>query len=373
LNALSFVFFFILSSNKDEKAIKKLDQFALSSETESQPSEFEISFIHKDYLFRYGFKLNKSQVLDEWLYATELKAEKQKEQTWIERQAPKNKIGTKIDGSNSTKKSWLEQTRDNALILSTAVQLNSAKLKIPHEWFELILLWIPSPFQPFPDKFSIKMLDSPDKDKVLQFMKAMDFSFSDIQIEKEKFDEKKLFPDDSGWPPELKKLIIKKIIEEEDDGEITRLRSIYNLKENQSGKNNNKSKEIAYLDFSAESDGTRALFHCAGPILDVLKNGYTLIVDELDRSLHPLALRAVIELFTNKKTNPNHAQLIFTTHNTSVMNLFQRDQIWLIEKNSDYATKIFSVNEFEGRADEIVEKRYLSGRYGALPRIGDLL
>ena len=111
----------------------------------------------------------------------------------------------------------------------------------------------------------------------------------------------------------------------------------------------------------------------AGPILDVLENGYVLVVDELDTSLHPLALRGVIELFKNPKTNPKHAQLIFTTHDTSVMDLFNREQVWLVEKNNKYMSTLISVDEFKGRTTDIIEKKYLAGRYGALPRIGNLV
>lgn len=97
------------------------------------------------------------------------------------------------------------------------------------------------------------------------------------------------------------------------------------------------------------------------------------MVDELDTSLHPLALRGVIELFKNPKTNPKHAQLIFTTHDTSIMDLFNREQVWLVEKNKDYASELISVSDFEGRSTDIIEKKYMAGRYGALPRIGDLI
>ena len=97
-------------------------------------------------------------------------------------------------------------------------------------------------------------------------------------------------------------------------------------------------------------------------------------MDELDTSLHPLMVRFLIELLQNKEINRYNAQLIFTTHDTSVldMEIFRRDQIWFMEKNRENASKLYPLSDFSPRKGEALEKAYLKGRYGALPFIGEL-
>ena len=122
---------------------------------------------------------------------------------------------------------------------------------------------------------------------------------------------------------------------------------------------------------NAESDGTQKFFTFLGPILDTLNEGKILIIDELHNRLHPTMTRFIIELFHNEKINTKNAQLIFTTHETSVLNkdIFRKDQIYFCEKQNK-ATTIYSMSDFEGLRENIdYEKSYLLGRFGALPRL----
>jgi hypothetical protein len=132
------------------------------------------------------------------------------------------------------------------------------------------------------------------------------------------------------------------------------------------------------LDFNqAESDGTKRLFALAGPILSALDKGALIVADELDCSMHPHLTRKLIELFQNPKMNDKGAQLIFTTHDTTLMDhtLFRRDQIWFTEKNAHGATELFSLYDFKKkpRVNEAFERGYLAGRYGAVPQFGPAL
>jgi hypothetical protein len=131
----------------------------------------------------------------------------------------------------------------------------------------------------------------------------------------------------------------------------------------------------ATFEFGDESLGTQRLFALAGPVLDILKTGRILIVDELDSSLHPLLVRRLISLFHNPKINVTNAQLIFTTHDTSLLDpeLLRRDQIWFVEKNREQATTLYPFTDFSPRKREAWERGYLMGRYGALPFIRDLV
>lgn len=124
------------------------------------------------------------------------------------------------------------------------------------------------------------------------------------------------------------------------------------------------------LDFAAESSGTRTWFRMIGPLLMALKQGSLLLFDELDASLHPTLSQQVISLFQSPATNPHDAQLIFTTHDTSLLNHLNRDEVWLTEKSDDGATRLGALAEFAGervRTSVNLERAYLQGRFGALP------
>lgn len=126
------------------------------------------------------------------------------------------------------------------------------------------------------------------------------------------------------------------------------------------------------FDFSAESEGTRTWFQLIGPILSALKTGSLLLFDELDSSLHPTLSAQVISLFCDPATNPSGAQLIFTSHDTSLLNHLNRDEVWLTEKGEDGSTRLGALAEFAGervRRSQNLEKAYLHGRFGALPDV----
>jgi AAA15 family ATPase/GTPase len=126
----------------------------------------------------------------------------------------------------------------------------------------------------------------------------------------------------------------------------------------------------AVFDLMDESSGTRNLLFLTGPILDILNKGKTLVVDELDTSLHTLLVQAIVRLFHQSLVNTGGAQLIFTTHDTSLLDaygLFRRDQIWFVEKHPDQSSSLYPLLDFSPRKNEALERGYLQGRYGALP------
>jgi AAA15 family ATPase/GTPase len=124
-----------------------------------------------------------------------------------------------------------------------------------------------------------------------------------------------------------------------------------------------------------ESSGTKKFFALAGPILDVIENGLTLIVDELDSKLHPNLVGKIISLFNSMDFNPQNAQIIFNTHDTNILSsgLFRRDQIWFTEKNKIGEAKLYSLADFKSdavRKTESFEENYIRGKYGAVPYLG---
>lgn len=132
------------------------------------------------------------------------------------------------------------------------------------------------------------------------------------------------------------------------------------------------SDESLPLDFRAESEGTKVWFNLIGPVLTALQSGSMLVFDELDASLHPALSAELVRVFHSPETNPHGAQLIFTSHDTSLLNHLNRDEVWLTEKQSDGSTRLGALADFAGervRKSQNLENAYLHGRFGALPAV----
>jgi predicted ATPase len=130
-------------------------------------------------------------------------------------------------------------------------------------------------------------------------------------------------------------------------------------------------QEIPF-DLADESAGTRTWFRLIGPALSALREGQILLFDEIDASLHPRLSARLLELFQDPDTNPFGAQLIFTTHDTSLLNYLNRDEVWLTEKGDSGATTLTALAEYGGdkvRRSLNLEKAYLQGRFGAVPEL----
>lgn len=133
------------------------------------------------------------------------------------------------------------------------------------------------------------------------------------------------------------------------------------------------SERLAF-DIADESAGTRTWFGLIGPVLNALHGGHVLLIDELDASLHPKLAAHLLTLFQDPQTNPRGAQLICTTHDTSLLGQLNRDEVWLTEKGDDGATRLAALAEYGGdkvRRSTNLERAYLHGRFGALPQLDE--
>ena len=136
----------------------------------------------------------------------------------------------------------------------------------------------------------------------------------------------------------------------------------------------NKTKTIDIKEFALEkeSSGTRILFILSYYLLEAFEKGRVMIIDEFEKSLHPQIVRILIQMFNNADINKNNAQLIFTTHNVSLLSneLFRRDQIWFTEKDDSGNTELYALSQIDGvRKDIPYDKWYMSGRFGATPEV----
>lgn len=341
------------ASNSQEGDPLPVTPFLFDDLTRNQPTEFEIVFISEGVKYQYGFSATKVQLLEEWLIAYP----KGRAQKWFSRVFDTNttKYDYKFsDNLSGSKLLWQKACRSNALFLSTAVQLNSDQLKPVFNWFKTTL--ISTNANGWSSDFTASLCeDTQTKPQVLNFLQSADLNIHDIKVETEQFDPNDL-------PVELPDALKEEIIKNMKGKKNLEIKTIHKT----------KSGALIPLNFSDESDGTRKLFSVAGPWIDILENGYILVIDELHDNLHPKMVEYLVNLFHNNKINQKNAQLIFTTHETSILNqdVFRRDQIWFCEKNSAQESCLYPLTDFSPRKNrENIESGYLSGRYGALPFI----
>ena len=324
--------------------------FLLDAMSEELPSEFEAVFIADGIRYQYGFAVTSERVHEEWLLAfPKIKPQRWFTRIWNEEmQVYEWEMGYSLSGQ---KQLWQSSTRSNALFLSTAVSLNSVQLQPIFDWFKNNL-WALSTGN-YPEFTASLCKDKNERSKVMDYLKVADLGIHDISVESERISAKHL-PDD--MPEELKTLVLKNA----KDADIFNIQTIHLT---------NQGNTISF-DFGVESAGTQKFFALTGPILDTLENGHVLFIDELHANFHPEMVRFLVDLFHNEKTNPNNAQLIITSHETSILSqeVFRRDQIWFLEKDKEQATILYPLTDFSPRKDrENLEAGYLSGRYGALP------
>lgn len=355
--ALRFIHDLVLNSAQKTQQGDEIDvtPFLMDDgDATTKPSEFELIFVERGVRYQYGVCLTKRRVESEWLIAYP----KGSPQTWFERDASSDdgwKFGANFKGQ---RKLWQDSTRDNALFLSTAVQLKSEQLMPVFEWFRKRLRVI-APYTRIMPTFSLQECerDGLVRTQIVDFMKSADLGIDGIDVIRGKFDESRL-PDDMS--PLLKEEILKGMENQE-------IADIYLIHKTPSG------KEVQ-LDLDEESGGTRQLFGLAGPLLDVLRNGWILVIDELDTSLHPLLMRNLVQMFHNPNINRENAQLLFSTHDTTILDreIFRRDQVWFVEKDRHLQTRLYPLTDFSPRKDENFGRGYLQGRYGAVPFVGEL-
>ncbi len=287
------------------------------------------------------------QVKAEWLLAYP----EGRAQRWFERHRDAETgreewhFGSKLGGR---KKLWQEATRDNALFLSTAIQLNSEQLKPVFQWFRSLAIIEPGAL--LDPGFTIKQCGNEDGCRqIIDFLNAADLNIQDIRLDKNTLAEDELPAD---LPDNFKKKVVGK--------EMVRPLFLHPVA---------GSESMVPLPLEEESDGTRKLFAYAGPWLDILANGRILLVDELNNSLHPKMVRFLLSLLHSSQTNHKNGQVIFSTHDTNLLDqeIMRRDQIWFVEKNRENATRLYPLSDFSPRKKEALEKNYLHGRYGALP------
>jgi AAA15 family ATPase/GTPase len=304
--------------------------FRLDKESRKSPSEFEVTFIHQDIRYQYGFSVDRQHVHEEWLIAYP----KGKSQTWFERTAkPDVKEYDWYFGPNlkGEKKRLEGLTRPNALFLSTAATFNHEQLSEVYRWFSrhLLIVDMSESIHKFQQYTAEKAMKDPAFHTIVKhWLQFVDLGIVDFSV-KEKI---------------LTGMDIQMIHEMKGGNGIS-------------------------FPMQDESLGVQRFFSICSPWIDTLRKGSLIFLGELDSSLHPILVAALVKMFHNSELNLKNAQLVFDTHYVILLDasLFRREQIWFVGKDRGGASHLYSLLDFIPRKNEAFATGYLHGRYGAIP------
>ncbi len=353
------------------------EPFVLNAEFSKKPSLFEIVFLMNGLQYRYGFEVTVDQVVREWLFFVP-----------TNREIPlflRDEDGIDIRDRFKEGKGYEKSTLENNLFLSVVAKFKSGGIADRIlDWFSnnCRILIASSDLGYFPN--TIECIESGKyKTEILEMVRQFDLGISDIlvkQILKQGFSTAYLVKEPSALesvnPRELNGNEIPYPYRKGDFN--TELRTRHSVLDNE-GK---AEDEIELSAKAMESEGTLKLIALMGPIIEILSHGSALFIDEIDFRFHPAITAALFRLFNSPRTNPNNAQLICASHDTSLLDryLFRRDQINFIEKGRFAASRLYSLSEFKMKSladraktvniQESIERNYLLGRYGAIPYIG---
>lgn len=305
-------------------------------------SSFEIKFIKNEKKYVYGFSANRDEIVEEYLYYYP----NGREAKIFDRTNINDYTFSPIE--NKSLSMIKDKTAKNKFFLSVATNWNSSLTKPAFDFLSQDIGFCFDTDELRNVALSIyKSDDGTLKKFALDFLKKADFNINDFQVDEIEIPDS-MIPEALRNIPNIPKKMFTTTF-------------IHNI------------NGIDYkLDYNDESLGTQLTFIILPFISLALEQKRILIIDELDKSMHPYLVQLIIEMFNNPDININGAQLIFNTHDTNLLNLriFRRDQIWFTEKNPDTGiSDLYSLSDFSVRNNENIEKGYLNGKYGAIPFI----
>lgn len=370
IKAIKYALYCIIKSQSfSPNDVFPYEQFKLDENYLDKPSSFEFKFIKDNIIYNYGFKVLKNKVIEEFLnYKPFGKTIKVFYRNIDEINLCPNK--NKLSNEEKIRlKIYEEEISENILILSLANKIKIPALMNAYFWFSHNITYVIN--RPgIGYKTTGLLVDKKiDMDRFLNLFKFADFTIQDLKLVETNINVDEIpsnFID--GFVTEISRrnnVNIKDI----------KIKDVQAKKIEEYTKKLGKSKEgkEKYIEFSIyeESDGTQKYYGILGDIIYALKTGSLIIIDELEMRLHTNLSRVIVELFSSS-LNEKGAQLIFTTHNTNLLDtkkLLRRDQIYFVEKNDNGYTDLYSLIDFKVRTDKVIQKAYLEGIFGAIPYI----
>ncbi len=371
----------VIKSHKSLDATDRIPRtpFRLDDTTEAKPTRFDCTFTvseqgadgrgsdQPESVYEYGFEYTATEFCREWLYRI-VRKERQSTQVLFERETRDRKVrvrvGNQLPGENRTIENL---TRPNSLFLSAAAQNNHPQLTELYRYFVeswVVILEGEPPHEIIADRLaSYEHLD-----RLVELVSQADIGISRIDVKEEVYseDESRMIQDliqtmakHVKGNDSLRDLLLEKVRHRK------QLRFIHSASEGRT----------RALDYDSESKGTRTLLSLLIPALEALSRGSLLVIDELDTSLHPNLARAFVSLFNKKDSNPHSAQLVFSTHDVTLLGsgLIRQDEIWMTDKNREGASEFTPLTNFKLRSRDDIERAYRHGRFGGVPAADDFL
>lgn len=349
-----------------EKSTVPVVPFALNDYSAKEPTEFAFDYISDGVKYWYSFAATREKIVRESLYHA---PKGQKAQVFV------REAQTFTFTEDKAKRKLISETvAENQLFFSVACTMNDVVCVNAMRWFREDVFFSRD-YTDIPRQLLEYYDDSNMLKAISDYAKTADFGIEEMQfeIENKEIGSDLDFPEDvpEGMKAALTSFI--QILSETSNNSEGRLKmSRVKAKAKHKGINANGEDELYNIELEDESDGTRKLMSIAPAIESVLTKGGVLLVDELERELHPMLVNFIVAKFQSKRSNPNGAQIIFTTHNTELMNLefMRKDQIYFTDKRkSDGASELYSVTDFNTKTADNIRKGYLVGKYGATPNI----
>ena len=355
--------------------------FKLDKETLSKPSRFEFVLKHEGVLYTYGFVASAKQVHEEWLFAVNESHEKRVFERVTKEGKAVVEAGDLLTPTKEEKQRIqfvAEGTRPNQLFLTEANERNVEPLKALMNWFRFNLRVV------FPEAKYLRLVSRVDTDDrfsrfLAEFLQAADTGIQGIAATRDSASAEQLLERMSDEER-------SRFLEEPESFQVWNGDQFVRFE--RGGKKSlvllslKTRHETIYgdpvnFDVTDESDGTRRLMHLAPALFDSQSGEDVYVIDELDRSLHPLLCRLYVEAFLRSVTEgKSRGQMVVSTHETSLLDLdlLRRDEIWFVEKDKEGGSHLTSLAEFKSqvRADLKIAKGYLNGRFGAIPFLGDV-
>lgn len=349
-----------------EDASIPVSPFLLDNYSRNKETAFEFTYVINKVKYTYGFSATTEKIIQEYLY-----------------HAPKGQkaIVFTRDGNKFTftedkakRKLISEAVADNQLFFSVACTMNDIACVNAMRWFREYVLFSRD-YSDIPKQLLEYSNDKNMLRAISDYAKAADIGIEDMHFEIKNQDvlDETAFPND--LPVGIRTALINfmHILSETSNNSEVKLKMGEVIATSyHRGQNENGSSELFPLELSNESDGTRKLMSLAPAIESVLKKGGVLLVDELDKELHSMLVAYIVSKFQSKNSNPLGAQLIFTTHDTDLMNeeILRKDQLYFADKdNATGVSELYSISEFFTKTSENIRKGYLVGKYGATPNL----
>lgn len=361
ISALSFMRKFILHPPQPNQGIPGYSPYGFNETSKKSPSEFEVEILIDDYIYRYSFKINGRSVLKEEL----VKVLTTREQTLFAREGKCNlQLDNIFQGEELQRLQFVFQgTQENELYLSNTVDQNVDFFKQVYDWFDEQLTIIgPTSQLLSPSPAVLRVCN--------QYMQLLDTSVKKLEFKdvSNSFLPKELFSEiTKTMATDVSTILVNSdgeryLIHKNDDNTI-KTQLLFSIHETSDGKK-------YQINFSDESDGTIRLFDLLPPFVGPNDNK-TIIIDEIDRSLHSMITKQLFSFFLERSKLCFNQQIIATTHDLQLMTqeLFRRDEMWVFERR-DNGTILIPLSDFEDiRYDKDIRKSYLEGRMGGIPHI----